>query len=114
MVFNVLARNCDDHTKNHTFIMQPDGTWQLAPAYDICHAYRPGSDWVSFHSLSVNGRRDGITIDDMLQVAKLINCRNPESVIEEVRHSVSHWMDFAEEAKVDVDMAKTIDDTLIK
>jgi serine/threonine-protein kinase HipA len=114
MVFNVFARNCDDHTKNHTFIMQPDGTWQLAPAYDICHAYRPGSDWVSFHSLSVNGRRDGITIDDMLQVAKLINCRNPESVIEEVRHSVSHWMDFAEEAKVDVDMAKTIDDTLIK
>jgi len=71
MVFNVLARNCDDHTKNHTFIMKSNGSWKLAPAYDICHAYRPGSEWVSFHSLSINGKRDDISTDDMLQVAKL-------------------------------------------
>jgi serine/threonine-protein kinase HipA len=114
MVFNVLARNCDDHTKNHTFIMNSDGTWKLAPAYDVCHAYRPDSDWVSFHSLSINGKRDNITEDDMLQVAKLINCRNPKAVIEEVHHTISNWMDFAEEAKVNADMAKAIDETLIK
>lgn len=114
MVFNVLARNCDDHTKNHTFIMNNDGSWKLAPAYDVCHAYRPGSEWVSFHSLSINGKRDNITIDDMLQVAKLINCRNPQEIIDEVQHSVNHWMDFASEAKVDENMAKAIDETLIK
>jgi serine/threonine-protein kinase HipA len=114
MVFNVLARNCDDHTKNHSFIMDMDGAWRLAPAYDVCHAYRPGSDWVSFHSLSINGKRDNITNDDMLQVARLINCRNPQAIIDKIHHTISHWMDFAEEAKVDTDMAKAIDGTLIK
>lgn len=114
MVFNVFARNCDDHTKNHTFIMNLDGTWKLAPAYDVCHAYRPGSEWVSFHSLSINGKRDDINKDDMLQVARLINCRNPQAIIDEVLQTVSHWMDFADEAKVDTDMAKAIDATLIK
>ena len=114
MVFNVLARNCDDHTKNHTFIMNGDGSWRLAPAYDVCHAYRPGSEWVSFHSLSINGKRDNITTDDMLRVAEQINCRNPQGIIDEVQHSVNHWMDFATEAQVNEDMAKAIDDTLIK
>jgi len=113
-VFNVLARNCDDHTKNHTFIMNSDGSWRLAPAYDVCHAYRPGSEWVSFHSLSINGKRDNITTDDMLRVAEQINCRNPQGIIDEVQHSVNHWMDFATEAQVNEDMAKAIDDTLIK
>lgn len=114
MVFNVFARNCDDHTKNHTFIMNSDGTWKLAPAYDVCYAYRPSSDWVSSHSLSINGKRNDIIIDDMLQVAKLINCRNPQTIIDEVHHTISNWMDFAEEAKVNSDMAKAIDETIIK
>lgn len=114
MVFNVLARNCDDHTKNHAFIMQSNGSWRLSPAYDVCHAYRPGSDWVSFHSLSINGKRDGISEDDMLQVARLINCRNPKNIINDVLNSVTHWMDYAEEVKADMDLAKTIDATLIK
>ena len=114
MVFNVLARNCDDHTKNHAFIMQSNGSWRLSPAYDVCHAYRPGSDWVSFHSLSINGKRDGISEDDMLQVARLINCRNPKNIINDVLNSVTHWMDYAEEVKADMDLAKAIDATLIK
>ena len=47
MVFNVIARNCDDHTKNFSFILKQGGKWELSPAYDLCHAYRPGSEWVS-------------------------------------------------------------------
>jgi len=114
MVFNVLARNCDDHTKNHTFIMKSNGSWKLAPAYDICHAYRPGSEWVSFHSLSINGKRDDISTDDMLQVAKLISCRTPLDIIADVQNSVNHWMDFASQAKVDEEIANSINSTLIK
>ena len=56
-LFNVLTRNCDDHTKNFAFMLKKDGKWQLAPAYDLCHAYRPNSMWVSQHALSVNGKR---------------------------------------------------------
>jgi serine/threonine-protein kinase HipA len=70
MVFNVLARNCDDHTKNFAFLMDRDGRWTLSPAYDICHAYRPGSLWVSAQSLMVNGKRDGIGDDDFLEIAQ--------------------------------------------
>jgi serine/threonine-protein kinase HipA len=54
MVFNVISRNCDDHTKNFAFRLKKDQKWNLAPAYDICHAYRPGSEWVSQHALSIN------------------------------------------------------------
>ncbi|MBL7836686.1 MAG: type II toxin-antitoxin system HipA family toxin, partial [Bacteroidetes bacterium] len=57
MVFNVLSKNCDDHTKNFSFMMHKNGEWRLSPAYDVCHAYRPGSQWVSQQSLSVNGKR---------------------------------------------------------
>jgi len=60
MVFNVMSRNCDDHTKNFAFMMNKSGDWSMSPAYDICHAYRPGSDWVSQHALSLNGKRKGL------------------------------------------------------
>ena len=75
MVFNVMAKNCDDHTKNFSFIMDKAGKWRLAPAFDICHAFRPGSTWVSQHSLSINGKRQNITRDDLLQVAKRMNIK---------------------------------------
>lgn len=64
MVFNVLARNCDDHTKNFAFIMDEAGQWSLSPAYDVCHAFRPGSIWVSSQSLMLNGKREGIERSD--------------------------------------------------
>ena len=57
MVFNVLARNCDDHTKNFAFRLKKDGKWELAPAYDVCHAYQAKHKWVSQHALSINGKR---------------------------------------------------------
>ncbi|HNW68623.1 MAG TPA: HipA domain-containing protein [Bacteroidales bacterium] len=113
MVFNVFARNCDDHTKNHSFIMDASGKWTLSPAYDICHAYRPGSEWVSSHSLSINGKRDHITMDDLLAVAELIHCRNPHDIINNVRKSVANWRDFASEAKVDINLSNNIMSTLI-
>src|SRR5690606_35298040 len=97
MVFNVLARNCDDHTKNFAFLMDRERRWTLSPAYDICHAYRPGSLWVSAQSLMVNGKRDGIGDDDFLEIARKMNIKNPSDKLTQVKASVRRWREFAEE-----------------
>lgn len=72
MVFNVIARNQDDHTKNVSFFVDDDFQWQLAPAYDIAFSYKPDSDWVSQHQMSINGKRDHFSEEDLLAVAKHI------------------------------------------
>jgi len=114
MVFNVLARNCDDHTKNFAFMLKKDQKWELAPAYDLCHAYRPGSQWVSRHSLSINGKREGITRDDLLAVAEEMNIKKSGSIIEEVQSVVSRWSEFAEEELVEPKLRDAIKGTLVR
>jgi serine/threonine-protein kinase HipA len=112
MVFNVMARNCDDHTKNFSFIMDKIGQWKLAPAFDICHAYRPGSSWVSQHSLSVNGKRMNITRDDLLQVAHKMNIKKAHLIIDQVRFAISKWNDFATQTNVKKELKEAISKTL--
>lgn len=114
MVFNVVARNCDDHTKNFAFLMEPDGKWTMSPAYDVCHAYRPDSEWVSQHNLSINGKRKDVVKDDLLTIAKQNNIRNPQGIIHEVLEKTVKWMDYAEQYKVELKLAKAIDTTLIR
>jgi serine/threonine-protein kinase HipA len=114
MVFNVLARNCDDHTKNFAFIMEPSGKWKLAPAYDICYAYRPDSEWVSQHNLSINGKRKDFVKEDLLTLAKQNSIRNPEGILVEVTDTMGKWMNYAETYKVENKLAKIIDTALIK
>jgi serine/threonine-protein kinase HipA len=101
MVFNIMARNCDDHTKNFAFRLKKEGEWELAPAYDICFAYRPESDWVSQHNLSINGKRAHITREDLLIVAKSMNIKKANIIINEIREIVKHWNNFAEKVQVD-------------
>lgn len=113
MVFNVLARNCDDHTKNFAFLMDQSGKWTLSPAYDICHAYRPGSLWVSSQSLQVNGKREGITDADFLEIARKMNIKKPEEKIKRVRNSVKRWSEFAEEVQVEPKLRDSIQATLL-
>lgn len=108
MVFNVIARNCDDHTKNFAFRLKKDGNWELAPAYDICFAYRPGSDWVSQHNLSINGKRKDITKADLLQVAKSMNIKKAEAIIQKISDTVTNWQEYAAIAKVDTKLKETI------
>lgn len=113
MVFNVMSRNCDDHTKNFAFVMTKSGNWNLSPAYDVCHAYRPGSEWVSQHALSVNGKRKNITRHDLLHVGKQMNIKNAEEIISSVASAVSKWNDIAEEVNVDVQLKNAIKSTHI-
>lgn len=114
MVFNVLARNCDDHTKNFAFRLPKNGKWELAPAYDVCHAYQPQHRWVSQHALSINGKRSDITREDMLAVAKSISLRKGERVIDEIYHTVRQWKAFANEVGVSRKLRDEIDTTLVR
>jgi serine/threonine-protein kinase HipA len=113
MIFNVMAQNCDDHTKNFAFIMNPQGEWRLAPAYDVCHAYRPGSAWVSQHALSVNGKRQGITRDDLLEVGRQVNVKKAPAIISQITEVVARWHEFAEQTKVESDLRVAIGKTLL-
>lgn len=108
MVFNVMSRNCDDHTKNFAFIMDQTGDWKLSPAYDVCHAYRPGSDWVSQHALSINGKRKNITRQDLLLVGKSMNIKNAVEIIDKVSNIVSNWKDYANAVNVDANLRDSI------
>ncbi len=114
MVFNVISRNCDDHTKNFAFTMNPGGEWSLAPAFDVCHAYRPDSMWVGQHCLSVNGKRNHITSTDLLEVAKKMNIKRAGSILEQVDEVVSRWPHFAEEQKVEPALRDAIQSTFVR
>ncbi|MBI9009642.1 MAG: type II toxin-antitoxin system HipA family toxin [Tenericutes bacterium] len=114
MVFNVLARNCDDHTKNFSFRLKKDQWWELAPAYDLCHAYRPDSLWVSQHALSINGKRKNISRDDLMILAKSMNIKKADKIISEINKTVGLWNNFADEANVFPKLRDAIKTTLIK
>lgn len=114
MIFNVLTRNCDDHTKNISFRLKRNGTWELAPAYDLCHAYRPGSEWVSHHALSINGKRIGISKQDILTAGRMLKIENGFEIIEDTARVVSKWKEYAEEVKVDPKLIVNINESLIE
>jgi len=113
MVFNVLGRNCDDHTKNFAFVMDKTGKWKLSPAFDVCHAYRPGSDWVSQHALSINGKRKNITKNDLLEVAREMNIKKSEKIFTQISSVIGNWDKYADQVKVDAKLKIAIAKTFI-
>lgn len=110
MVFNVMARNQDDHVKNISFLMDRKGRWRLSPAYDVTYAYNPDGMWTGTHQMTVNGKRDGIEKRDLLDAAKNMGVRasEAEAVIGEIGRSLEKWNDFAEEAEVKESFAAAI------
>jgi serine/threonine-protein kinase HipA len=100
MVFNVMARNNDDHTKNFSFLMDRQGQWKLAPAYDLCYSYKPGGRWIGQHQLSLNGKQDDFTRQDLLTVGEKMGIRRCGDIIEEVANAVSRWQTIAKDCGV--------------
>jgi serine/threonine-protein kinase HipA len=98
MAFNVMARNCDDHTKNFTFLLRQDQPWELAPAYDVTHAYNPKGEWTYQHQMSVNQKYDAISRADLLAVADRFSVRKPEKVLADLRAAIDNWSQFARQA----------------
>jgi len=112
MVFNVMSRNCDDHTKNFAFVLKKSGQWELAPAYDLCHAYKPGHQWVSQHILSVNGKRKGINKNDLLLIGNSIKCKQAAIIIEEIESTVMNWKKYANQVGVSDNLTDAIEKTI--
>ena len=108
MVFNVVVRNQDDHTKNISFLMGEDGRWRLSPAYDMGYAYTPLGGWTSTHQMSINGKYDDITRKDLLEFASLNNIKNAPAIIDEVCEAASGWAALARECEVPVPMVESI------
>jgi serine/threonine-protein kinase HipA len=112
MVFNVMARNCDDHTKNFSFRLKKGGRWELAPAYDVCHAYKPNHQWVSQHALSINGKRTDIAKSDLMIIGKSIQCKHAASIIDEIEAVVFNWKKYANQTGVPVKLRNEIFSTI--
>ena len=117
MVFNVVVRNQDDHTKNISFLMDRGGKWRLSPAYDMGYAYNPDGQWTSAHQMSINtsahqmsinGKFSGITKDDLLECAANNNIKNAARIIDEVCQAASRWPEIARECEVPQKMIEAI------
>jgi serine/threonine-protein kinase HipA len=104
MAFNVMARNCDDHTKNFAFLLKQGKSWELAPAYDVTHAYNPKGEWTYQHLMSVNGKFREITRKDLLEDADRFNVRKPREILAEVRSALESWAEFALQAQLEPSM----------
>jgi len=115
MVFNVIARNHDDHTKNTGFILDnPKASWRLSPAFDLAYSYKKDSPWVNSHQMSINGKRDNFSHDDLFAVSELIGNFKKESrhIFDEVMDIVKNWQNYAEQADVFEGLALEIKDNL--
>jgi serine/threonine-protein kinase HipA len=101
-VFNIVARNQDDHVKNIAFLMDQQGRWSLAPAFDVTYSYNPTGAWTATHQMTLNGKRDGFTMGDLRAGAKsaLMKRGRAEAIFEEVRSAVARWPEFADRAQV--------------
>ena len=113
MVFNVMATNYDDHTKNFSFRLKQGGKWELAPAYDMCYSYSPTNIWVSQHTLSINGKHIGIQASDLLKIAEANSIKGAEKIIEEIRKTVCNWSEYSKKVKVDSTLSSSIKKTLV-
>lgn len=114
MLFNIMAANCDDHSKNFSFLLREGNDWELAPAYDVTHAYNPQGEWTYQHLLGVNGKFTGITRADCLAVADRFGIGRAPKLINQVGEAIGQWSRFADQAKVDENEAQRIAGQIVR
>lgn len=104
MVFNIVARNQDDHVKNIAFLMDKRGQWSLSPAFDVTYSYNSKGSWTSQHQMSMNGKRDNFLIEDFIACEKTAGMKRgrAKAIVAEVQNAVSRWPDVAEEVGVNI------------
>ena len=112
MVFNVLATNYDDHTKNFSFILKKGEAWRLAPAYDLCFSFDETNHWVSRQTLSVNGKRLNISKADLMTIAKDNNIKKGDQIIDDINQTIKSWPTYANIARVRPDLQERISQNL--
>ena len=109
-IFNLVARNQDDHVKNIAFLMDERGTWSLSPAYDLTYGYDPTNLWMSQHQMSVNGKFEGFTREDLVKLADTVSLSRSTAadIIQEVGRAVRRWEEFAAVAGAPEDYVRQI------
>ncbi|MBK9028768.1 MAG: type II toxin-antitoxin system HipA family toxin [Propionivibrio sp.] len=114
MVFNIVARNQDDHVKNIAFLMNKSGEWRLSPAFDMTYSFNPAGAWTARHQMTMNGKRDDFTMEDFNACAKTASMKRGRAakIVAEVQATVSEWRSFAEEAGVPDVLREKIQRTL--
>ena len=112
-VFNICARNQDDHAKNIGFLMDKRGVWSLAPAFDMTYAYNPEGAWTGSHQMTFNGKRGGFTLDDFKAVAKFAGLKQGryKKIIAEVENAVREWPKLAKQNGVPARIVRAIEKT---
>ena len=108
MVFNVMVRNCDDHTKNLAFLLREGQTWDLAPAYDLAQAFNPKGRWTSQQQMSVNGKFRDITREDLLVDAERFGVRRPARILATIAGVLDSFDEFARIAEVSAETAEAV------
>lgn len=113
MSFNIVARNQDDHVKNIAFLMDQQGEWSLAPAFDVTYSYNSSGSWTATHQMTLNGKRDGFVQEDFAACAKAAGMKRGRAakIIEEVQAAVKRWPEFAAEARLAGDWRDKIQKT---
>ena len=110
MLFNIIARNQDDHTKNISFLMGSNSKWKLSPAYDLTYSHNPSGIWTHQHQMSVAGKRDHFTKEALISTGKAISLSRPEGILNDVISAVDKWSEYAKDAgvkkKVILDISK--------
>jgi serine/threonine-protein kinase HipA len=99
-IFNIIARNHDDHVKNFSFLMSKEGKWQISPAYDITYQYKDGGTWTNVHQSSINGKFDRFTRNDLLSFGKAFGIKKTNHILEEIISAVSQWSKIAKEIDI--------------
>ncbi len=114
MVFNIIARNQDDHVKNIAFLMDRTGKWSLAPAFDMTYSYQPTGQWTSSHQMTLNGKRDNFTLDDFITCGKsaLLKQGQAKTILNEIKQTISNWPNYADQAGVNPNQRDQIQKTL--
>lgn len=107
-LFNVIARNHDDHVKNFSFLMNEEGKWRISPAYDITYQYKDGGTWTNVHQSSINGKFDRFSKDDLLSFGKTFGIKKANQILEEVIAAVSLWPKIAKEIDIPKEEIKRI------
>ncbi len=111
-LFNIVARNHDDHVKNFSFLMDNKGKWQISPAYDITYSYSPSGNWTSVHQSSLNGKFDNFTRDDLLDFGKFFGIKKTNQILDEVISAVSQWPRIAKEMEIPKNKINTVNGNL--
>ena len=113
MVFNIVARNQDDHVKNIAFLMNKQGEWSLAPAFDVTYSYNPSGSWTANHQMTLNGKRDNFSMVDFVACAKssMMKRGRAQTIMNEVENAVKRWPEFAAQAQVANKASRQIQET---